>query len=106
MNVIDVTVQWQLQRSLFTDHLTVTLKPLPHHLPQHILENSAVLVVLNLVWRIDPHDGLEFCLLPILAARANLHGHSRRDAAGNTLDIENLEARQAQARRAFTVLEL
>src|SRR5215472_14078993 len=79
---------------------------LTNELPQHVLQDSAMLVILNLVGRVDASDRLAGFDFSVLATGANCHLHSGRDSAGNSLDIENFEAGETEARGGFSVLEL
>src|SRR5262249_34951176 len=69
---------------------------LPQQLPQYVLQDSTVLIILKLVWSIDACDGLECFFFAVLATRANRSRHSGLKFPGNALDIESFEACQSQ----------
>ena len=73
--------------------------PATNQLPQHVLQNPAVLVRVNLVRHVDSRDCLERLFASTFSARANGDGHSGCDARGNTFDIERLKSRQGRGRR-------
>src|SRR5689334_12993523 len=69
-------------------------------LPQHVFENAAVAVVLQLLRRVDPDQGAEF--LGGAAGRCHAHGdflaarESFREDVGEPRDVVALAAREAQ----------
>src|SRR5215208_5784584 len=52
----------------------IALRRLPQQPPQHVLEDAAVAVILDLHAAVDTHDRLELDLRAVLAPR--LHGHA------------------------------
>src|SRR5215475_11561556 len=82
------------------------LRPLPNQLPQYVLQDAAVAVVLNFVWCIDTDNRLKTSLFSILCAYVYSHEHSRLNARGHTFDVENLKACQAQAFGTLSFFEL
>src|ERR1041385_3151876 len=79
---------------------------LSNQLPQHILQNPAVLVIVDLVGSVDTCDGLELLFLAGLISNANVDEHPRFDAGRNTLDIESFKSSEVQSCRTFAIFEL
>ena len=71
-------------------------------LPQHVLEDSAVLVVLPLFRGVDPNDALETRDLTISCSCAHVYGFC---AGLQTGEIKRFGTVQAQAVGAFAGLE-
>src|SRR5439155_19864158 len=68
----------------------------PNQLPQHVLQDAPVLVILNLKRRIDSRHGLECFLFSFVVAYVNPNHHSGSYAGCDSLDIKNLKPRQAE----------
>src|SRR6266508_5330806 len=60
---------------------------LPNQLPQDVLQDPAVAVVLNFVWCVDSHACLKTSFFSILCAHAYSHEHSRLNTGGYTFDV-------------------
>src|SRR5438874_144902 len=74
-------------------------------LPEYVLQDSAMPVVMNLVWGVDSGDCLE-CLVGTFPTRAERHEHAGLDAFGDSSDIESFKTGEAMCRRAFAFFEL
>src|SRR5438093_4782478 len=75
-------------------------------LPQDVLQNAAVLVVLNLVWGVDSSNGLETLFLAIFCPCADTHEHAGLNAARNAVDVECFETGEAKGSDVFACSEL
>src|SRR6266487_3947297 len=75
------------------------LSLLSGELAQHVLENAAVLVVLQLLWRVDANEHLERRLLAVVQGRRD--GQLLRHIA-ETEDVVTLLAGEAQRRRILS----
>src|SRR5690606_20323724 len=78
-------------------------------LPEHVLEDAAVAVVLGLLGRVDAHERAELGRAAVLLPGP--HRHAARLALGperrlDTLDLVELTAREPQRLRALARLEL
>src|SRR5438270_5113718 len=74
-------------------------------LPEYVLQDSAVPIVVNLVWGIDARYHLE-CLVGAFPTRTNRYKHAGLDALGDSTDIESFKTGQAVGGRAFAFFEL
>src|SRR5690606_22565544 len=79
-------------------------------LPQHILQDAAVAVVLDLLWRVDANDCLEAELPAAVGIASDDLHHARplglREGALEALDVEHLAAGDPQLRIRLARLEL
>src|SRR5262245_20227265 len=101
-------VRRHMDHGLWTmDHLKEQLGEfLPNQLPQDVLQNPAIAVVLNFEWCVDSDACLKTSFFSIFCSHAYSHEHSRLKTVGYTLDVENLKACQAEARGTLSFFEL
>src|SRR5690606_3472988 len=95
----------------------VTGRVLPHRdgwssrlavaeLAQHVLQDAAVSIVVELDRRIDPGHHLEALRLAVLAARDDLERLADREVAGDAADVVRLLTRQAERLHVLPLEEL
>src|SRR5262249_44958256 len=77
-----------------------------NQLPQHVLQNPAVLVVVNLVWRVVVRKRLKFFLLAGVIPNADVDKHAGLDAGGGAFDIVGFKPVETQTCGTFTGPEL
>ena len=79
---------------------------LPNQLPQDVLQDPAVAVVLNFVWCVDSHACLKTSFISMLCSDAYSHEHSWMKTGCYTFNVENLKARQAKGCGILAFFEL
>src|SRR5690606_14094197 len=78
--------------------------PLRSKLPQDVMQDAAVLHVLDFLWRVEPHTRGEFLLPAAVPGGNDLDG--LRLAVVEPLDVEGFRAIESELGRTFTVHEL
>src|SRR5690242_17925556 len=66
------------------------------HPPEHVRQQPAVPVVLDVVGRIDARDNLEGPRLPVLAPRVHGQPLTRRETGSDALDVVRLSPREPE----------
>src|SRR5579859_423380 len=83
-----------------------SLRSTLHHVPQHILQDAAMPVVLDLVEGIDPAGHGHVLLRPIRPRDGHGNIHARLDAGSDAGNVEDLRAVELQGLAGHAVLEL